>query len=217
MASGKIASWAFSEQFVDESLITEDPGVLQRARERSSALGLAPVLAGSAAHVRASIALAQAKTVVEVGTGSGVLSLYILSGMGANATLTTIDPEPENQRLARESFTEAGFGPSRVRTINGHARDVLARLNRGAYDAVVLPAEHEMLDDLVERSKALLRPGGVLLVVNALHHDRVAETQHRDPVTERIRATLASLAEDRDFVCAMNGAGDGVVTAVLRG
>ena len=52
--------------------------------------------------------LSGAKAVVEVGTGAGVSGLWLLSGMRDDGVLTTIDVEPEHQRLAKQAFTEAG-------------------------------------------------------------------------------------------------------------
>jgi predicted O-methyltransferase YrrM len=52
--------------------------------------------------------------VVEVGTGAGVSGLWLLSGMRDDGVLTTIDVEPEHQRLAKQAFTEAGVPATRT-------------------------------------------------------------------------------------------------------
>ena len=44
MSSGKVASWAHGEEFVDEADLFADDGVLARARERGNELGAPPVL-----------------------------------------------------------------------------------------------------------------------------------------------------------------------------
>lgn len=119
MASGKVASWAHGKEFVDEATLFPETGVLARARERGNELGATPVLPGAGALMRVLAAAVQARSAVEIGTGSGVGSLYLLAGMHPEGVLTTIDPEVENQRAARESFTEAKIRPARVRTIAG--------------------------------------------------------------------------------------------------
>jgi predicted O-methyltransferase YrrM len=58
--------------------------------------------------------LSGGKAVVEVGTGAGVSSLWLLSGMSEDGVLTTIDIEPEYQRIARQAFSDAGISPSRT-------------------------------------------------------------------------------------------------------
>jgi predicted O-methyltransferase YrrM len=57
--------------------------------------------------------------VVEIGTGTGVSGVWLLRGMRADGILTTVDIETEHQRLARETFTEAGIPTQRARTIAG--------------------------------------------------------------------------------------------------
>lgn len=56
--------------------------------------------------------LSGGKAVVEVGTGAGVSGLWLLSGMGEDGVLTTIDIEPEHQRTAKQAFGDAGIGPA---------------------------------------------------------------------------------------------------------
>ena len=101
MSSGKVASWAHGEEFVDETTLFSDDGVLARARERGNELGSTPVLPGAGALMRVLAAAVHARSAVEIGTGSGVGSLYLLSGMHPDGVLTTIDLELENQRAAR--------------------------------------------------------------------------------------------------------------------
>jgi predicted O-methyltransferase YrrM len=57
-----------------------------------------PVLPGAGAALAALAAAAGAKAVVEIGTGAGVGSIYLLRGMRPDGVLTTIDVEVENQR-----------------------------------------------------------------------------------------------------------------------
>lgn len=216
MAMGKVASWAFAEEFVDEAALFENPGVLARARERGSELGLVPVLAGAAAHVRATAALLGARSIIEVGTGSGVLGLYILSALGSDATLTSIDPEPENIRIARAAFSDAGIASSRVRTINSAPEDVLMRLTEAAYDLVVVPAHERLVEQLVERALRLVRPGGALVLVNALFHDQVPQVAASQGQARIVRTVIDELAADSSLVCSLSTAGDGVLTAVKK-
>ena len=155
MASGKIASWALGEEFLSESSIFSTGDVIGTARERGSELGIPPLLAGAGASLRATAAMLGARSVVEVGTGTGVGSLYILSGMAADGVLTKL-------------------------------------------------------------SLRLLRRGGVLVLLNVMFHDRVADPTQRDATTVRIRELLASLAEDERYVSALSPSGDGVLTAIVR-
>ena len=64
----------------------------------------------------------------------------VLSGVLNNVfgVLTTIDIEPEHQRIAKQAFNDARIGQSRTRFIAGRAQDVLTRLADESYDLVFI-------------------------------------------------------------------------------
>ena len=63
----------------------------------------------------------------------------------------------------------------------------MPRLTDGGYDLVFVDADKENYRGYVEQAVRLLRPGGVLVVDNALWHDRVADPARRDETTTTIR------------------------------
>lgn len=216
MPSGKVASWAYCEEFIAESTLFEDEAVIERARERARELGVPPVLPGAGQLMRLLAASVDARSAVEIGTGSGVGSLHILAGMHTDGVLTTIDLEVENQRAAREAFAEAGIRPARARTIAGSPREVVGRLTDHAYDLVCFPAQAPHALDLLEHAERLLRQGGVLVITNALFHDRVADPAARDAETVQIRALLQAVRTSPQLRAALVPSGDGVLAAVRR-
>src|SRR3954451_21062658 len=117
------------------SYLAEDD-VLVSARAGAERSGCVPVEPDAGAGLRFLAATIGARAVVEIGTGTGVSGLWLLRGMTPDGTLTSIDIDAEHQRLARESFNEAGVASQRVRTISGAALDVLPRLTDGHYDLV---------------------------------------------------------------------------------
>ena len=140
--------------------------LLRRASGQSTAVREpSPRRSGRLLSVLAKVA--GAKAVVEVGTGAGVSGLWLLSGMRDDGVLTTIDVEPEHQRLAKQAFSEAGIGPSRTRLIGGRAQDVLTRLADDSYDLVFIDAEPLDQPDFVAEGVRLLRSGGAIVVHRA--------------------------------------------------
>lgn len=210
ISTDKTQSWVYSEEYLPED------DVLLRARERASQLGCVPVQPGSGAVLSVLAASAQARAVVEIGTGTGVGSLYLLRGMPADGVLTTIDVEVEHQRAAKEAFAEAGLRPTRTRVISGRALDVLPRLTDGAYDLVFIDADKESSAAYVEQALRLLRPGGVLALDNALWHDRVPDPARRDEVTTLIREVGRALRADDRVLPALLPTGDGLLLGVRR-
>ena len=135
---------------------------LAAARGRADELGCGAVGAETAAMLRFLACSLRARAVVEVGTGTGVSGLHLLAGMVADGVLTSIDIEPECQRLARRSFADAGYAPGRSRLITGRALEVLPRLSPGSYDFVFVDASGVEYPRFHEVAVPLLRPGGVL-------------------------------------------------------
>lgn len=175
-----------------------------------------PIGVGCGAALRLVSTLIDAHAVVEIGTGTGVSGLWLLRGMAATGVLTSIDVEPEHQRLARVTLREAQIAHQRFRLITGAALEVLPRLTDGAYDLVFVDGEKTEYPDYVEQALRLLRPGGVLAVDNALWHDRVADPAQRDPATVAIRGLGAALREDERLVPALLPVGDGLLLASKR-
>jgi predicted O-methyltransferase YrrM len=198
-----------------EGFIAEDD-VFERARGRAAELGCVPIGAGGGAVLRALAAATTAKNVVEVGTGAGVSGLWLLSGMRPDGVLTTVDVEAENQRAAKEAFTEAGVAPSRYRLINGSAPEVLPRLTDDAYDVVFVDADKGTYQLYFEQGVRLLRPGGVLAFDNMLWHDRVADSSVHDSDTVLLRELAKTIRADDRLVSALLPVGDGLLVAVKR-
>jgi predicted O-methyltransferase YrrM len=204
------ASWAYAETFVDED------DAVARARARGDELGCRGVRSGVGAALRLLAAAGGARSVVEVGTGAGVSSLYLLRGMPADGVLTTIDAEAENQRAAREAFSEAGIRPNRTRLITGRALDVLPRLTDRAYDLVLLDAEPLEYDAYTDQALRLLRRGGVLAAVDALWRGKVADPAQRDRTTTTMRELGKRVRDDARLLPALLPVGDGLLLAVVR-
>jgi predicted O-methyltransferase YrrM len=158
-------------------------------------------------------ALVGARAVVEVGTGAGVSGLWLLRGMQPDGVLTSVDLEAEHQRLARETFTEAGIASQRYRLISGSALEVLPRLTDSHYDVVFIDADKHEYADYVTEAKRLLRVGGLVAIDNALWHDRVADPSQRDAETVAIRETGRAMRDDEDWLPLLLPVGDGLLVA----
>jgi predicted O-methyltransferase YrrM len=203
----KPASWLFSEEYVAED------DLLAAARSRSEEVGAVAIGPGGGAALRFLASVLDARAVVEVGTGTGVSGLWLLRGMRADGVLTSVDIEAEHQRLARETFDDAGVPAQRARLIPGAALDVLPRLTDGHYDIVFCDADKQEYPDYLAEAMRLLRPGGVVAFDNALWHDRVADPSQRDPDTVAIRELGRTIAEDERLVPVLLPVGDGLLLA----
>ncbi|WP_414689979.1 O-methyltransferase [Nocardioides sp.] len=203
----KPASWTYAEQFVAED------DVLAAARARAEEVGVSPIGAGGGAALRFLASVLDARAVVEIGTGTGVSGLWLLRGMRSDGVLTTVDIEAEHQRLAKETFSDAGIPGNRARTIAGAGLDVLPRLTDGHYDLVFCDGDKREYAAYLAEAVRLLRPGGVVAFDNALWHDRVADPAQRDDETTAIRELGRTIAENEALVSVLLPVGDGLLLA----
>lgn len=206
----KPASWAYAEDYTGED------EVVAGARVSAEESGVVPIGPGAAAALSLLAAAVGAKAVVEIGTGTGVSGLALLRGMRPDGTLTTVDVDAENQRLARKTFLDAGIPSQRFRLIAGSALDVVTRLTDGHYDLVFCDAEKREYTAYLHEALRLLRPGGVVAFDNALWQDRVADPARRDPETTAIRDLIRAVRDNDDLVSALLPVSDGLRVAVKR-
>lgn len=206
--SNDAANWAFAEDFVPED------EVLLRARDAADQLGCVPILPGAGAALQLLTAALDARSVVEIGTGAGVSGTLMLRGMNTAGILTTIDVEAEHHKVARQTFAAAGFAPDRVRLITGRALDVLPRLTDAGYDLVLIDARKQEYPAYLEHALRILRPGGMVVMDNALWHGRVPDPAQRDPDTTAVREALKIIRNTEGLTVALMPAGDGLLAAI---
>lgn len=187
---------------------------LVAARQRAEEVGVSAVDPVTGGALRMLAALSRAKAAVEIGTGAGVSTLWLLKGLPADAILTSIDAEPEHQRLARTSLAEAGVTSGRVRLIAGRALDVLPRLSDGAYDLVLCDGPPAEGQDYLAAALRLLRPGGIVIFAGALAGGRVVDPSARDTDTVALRELARVVREEADLVAALLPIGSGLLAAV---
>jgi predicted O-methyltransferase YrrM len=190
--------------------------VLAAARERAAEVGAVPIGPSTGAALRFLAAAVGAKAVVEIGTGAGVSSVWLLRGMRPDGVLTSVDPEAEHQRLARETLTDAGYPAARARLIAGRPGEVLPRLTDGGYDLVFCDTRHGDYPSYLDEAVRLLRPGGVLAFAGVLR-GRVSEPGARDADAVGLRDLLAAVRDDARFVPVLLPLDAGLLAAALVG
>jgi predicted O-methyltransferase YrrM len=210
-----ITTLEHSTEFI-EALVPEDRVVLA-ARTLAVDVGLVPVGPAAGAALRLLAAAGRARSVVEIGTGTGVSGLWLLAGMRPDGVLTTIDIEGEHQRIAKRLYAEAGYAPGRTRVINGRALDVLPRLADGAYDLVFMDTEPTEYPGAVAEAQRLLRPGGALAVNGVLAAGRIGDPAAHDPYTVAMRAAVRTVLDGDEWLPALLPSSAGLLCAVKRG
>ena len=202
------ANWAYSEDFRPEDR------VLLEARDTADQLGCTPVHPGAGQLLQVLAQVSGARSIVEIGTGAGISTTYLLRGMGDEGVITTIDVEPEHHKAAKRTLTAGGFRPERARMITGRALDVLPRLTDGGYDMVLIDARKAEYPQYLEQALRLLRVGGMVVIDNSLWHGRVPDPAQRDESTTAVRSTLKLVRDDERLTAVLTPSGDGLLIAV---
>jgi predicted O-methyltransferase YrrM len=205
--SAALAAWIADLQPEDAPLLA--------ARQRAAEMGVGAVDPATGAALRLLAATVQARAVVELGTGAGVSTLWLLRGMRPDGVLTSVDSDGEHQRQAKLSLAEAGHQGGRVRLIAGRALEVLPRLSEGAYDLVFCDAARSESVDYLQAALTLLRPGGAVVFAGALAGGRVASPSARDADTVAARELSRVVREEPRLVPALLPVGTGLLAAVV--
>ena len=196
-----------------ESFITED-AVKTAARARGLELGAIDVTQGTGAYLRHLAHQLSAQSVVEIGTGSGVGALWLLEGMMASGTLTSIDDEMEHTNIAKMALAEADIAQPRFRLITNSVMDVMTKLTDRAYDLVVFRHNPEDLSFAISEAHRVLRSGGVFVIDNFFGGSKVQDPAQRDPKTIALREAGKSIKADSDaWVTTLIPTGDGLLLA----
>ena len=204
----KIDTHQFAEGFISEDFFKS------QARARGVELGTTDTTPGSGAFLQYLAFTLKAQSVVEVGTGSGVGSLWLLDGMLESGTLTSIDDEMEHTQIAKLAFADADITQSRYRLITNTVVDVISKLTDRAYDLVVLRHNPEDLSYVISESHRILRSGGALVIDNYYGGGKVNDATQRDPKTVALRDAGKIIKNDSEhWVSSLIPIGDGLLVA----
>lgn len=205
MASKYESSWLYAEQYPVET------DAVIKARRLSLEMGIEPVGRSIGLQLSSLAVIGQARAILEIGTGVGVSGLALLRHV-PDATLTTIDIEPEHQAQAKTVFHAAGIAQARTRLVAGDAVQVLPRLNTGSYDLVHIDANPGALLGYVEQALTIVRTGGTIVIPHVFNAGKVADPSVRDDQTAALRDLLAMVADSPAIAPVLSPVGDGLLT-----
>lgn len=199
-------------QFSD-NYITEDPHQ-SAARERGIELGIIDTTPGSGAFLKYIASLISAQSVVEIGTGSGVGTLWLLKGLINSGVITTIDPEVQHIQIAKQVLNDADIPANRYRLITSEYLEVMRKLADRAYDLVVFRGNPEDIFDVIDEAQRILRTGGILAIDHFYGGGKVPDPAQRDPKTVALRDAGKFLKSQSDiWSISLNPIGDAVLLA----
>jgi len=138
--------------------------------------------------------LKMGQTVLDVGTGSGIL-LIAAAKLGA-ARLTGVDLDPLALSIARGNLIQNRIAPQRFDLVCGHLIDMLS----GSHDLIVANILADVIVELLDQATGVLKPGGIFICSGIIH-------PHRDKVARKMTACGLQVLEiaERDEWVAIAG------------
>lgn len=183
------------------------PKVWHEIGDRSAALGFdMPSEADTGAMLRLLAASKPGGRLLEIGTGTGLATACLLSGMAADATLVSLDNDAAVQGVARSALGE----DHRVTFVIGDGLDYLRAQPTDSLDLIFAdawPGKYEAMEDAL----SLLRRGGLYIVDDMLPQQNWPEGHQSrvDDLTARLRARA-------DFVAVTLCWASGLIIAARR-
>ena len=183
------------------------PPAWREIDRRSRALGFdMPSEADTGAMLQLLAASKPGGRLLELGTGTGLATAWLLAGMGQGASLVSVDSDPAVQTVAREVLGD----DSRVTFVIGDGLDYVRAQPAAAFDLIFAdawPGKYEGLDETL----ALLAPGGLYLV-----DDMSRQPNWPEGHQPRVDALTARLKSHPDLTTVALGWASGLVIAAKR-
>lgn len=166
------------------------PAHYEAIEEASKLIGFSmPSDLQTGALLKALAASKPGANLLEIGTGTGLATAWMLAGMDADSSLTSIDSEATYQAMANDCLGH----DNRLQLICGDAGEWIATNDRDAFDLIFADAWPGKYSHLTE-TLALLQPGGIYIIDDMLPQPNWPEG-HQQKVNE-----LVSYLESRTDV-----------------
>jgi predicted O-methyltransferase YrrM len=143
---------------------------------------------------------------LELGTGTGIATAWLLDGMDANSTLTSVDSDGAVQQIAGESLGR----DERLTLVNSDGLEFLRRQSRATFDLVfadAMPGKYEGLDEAL----AVVKPGGFYVI-----DDMLPQSNWPEGHAAKVPVLIEKLVANPNFRILPLVWASGVVVAVRR-
>lgn len=198
-----------------------EPEILVRLREETHCLPMArmQISPEQGRFMAWLVELLRVERYLEVGVFTGYSSLSVALALPPQGRIVACDVSEEWTAVARRYWEKAAVG-ERIDLRLAPALVTLDRLieegRAGEFDLAFIDADKANYGGYYERTLRLLRPGGVLMVDNALWSGKVADPGIVDADTVAIRTLNAKVAKDPRVSASLLPIGDGLLLARKR-
>lgn len=143
---------------------------------------------------------------LEMGTGTGIATAWLLDGMDRDSKLVSVDTDSQAQAVAKEFLGR----DDRLTLVLEDGLHFLRRHQAAIYDFVfadAMPGKYEGLDDCLR----VVKNGGFYVI-----DDMLPQANWPEGHAEKVPVLTRALAEREDFVIVRVSWASGIVVAVRR-
>jgi len=155
------------------------------------------------------IKISNIKTVLEIGTFTGLSALSIALALPDDGKLVALDKDEVTNKIALDFFKKANQD-NKIQTIVKPALDSLEELKNSKFDMVFIDADKMNYKEYYERSLNLIDKGGLIIVDNVLWHGEVTDEDNLDRYTINIRDFNTYVVNDKRVEQIIVPLGDGM-------
>jgi predicted O-methyltransferase YrrM len=203
------------------SVSLREPLILARLREETAQHPLAnmQIAPEQGQFMALLVRLIEAKKCLELGVFTGYSALSVALALPPDGKLIACDVNEEWTSMARRYWQEAGVAHKialRIAPALETLDKLLANGEAGSFDFAFIDADKENYTSYYERSLALVRHGGLIVIDNVLWSGRVADPNEQDMDTVAIRRFNTKLHFDERIDLSMLPLADGLTLAYKR-
>ncbi|UWZ82650.1 O-methyltransferase [Occallatibacter riparius] len=144
--------------------------------------------------------------ILELGTGTGLATAWLLDGMDAASTLISVDTDEQVQQVARDVLGQ----DKRLTLLAVDACGFLWRQKQASFDLVfadAMPGKYVALDEALD----LVKPGGYYIV-----DDMLPQPTWPEGHDQKAAALMEQLAQDTRFRSAAMSWASGIIVMVRK-
>lgn len=161
--------------------------------------------------LEALIVVSGARSVLELGTFTGVGALAMAAALPADGRVVTLERDPDNAAVARRHFAASPLS-GRIELIEGDARATLPRLP-GPFDLVWIDAWKADYPHYLDLVLPKLAPRGLIVADNLFRNGAALPPPNDDEATRGVLEFARRVQEDERLHNVLLTVGDGVLLA----
>lgn len=192
-------TWAAVDDYLSRRLAPHDEALESALRDAQTA-GLPSIqvsaMQGKLLHVLA-LTLG-ARRILELGTLGGYSTIWLARALPDDGRMISLELEARHAEVARANIARAGLG-GKVEVRVGRALDLLTKLANepsGPFDLVFIDADKPSIPEYFRRALGLTRPGGLILVDNAIRGGALADESKQDAGVQALRETFELITRE---------------------